>query len=182
MTTFNERLIKLHRGSDMSQDATVAAIKRVTGVSITQGTFSNYMRSTEPDVTALRAIANFYGVSTAWLTGETDDRRPLKHIMAQLADLSFSPDVVAAAKILAQMPEDERAEICAMIAARYRQFETMQNLIKVVELFDHDGAISRRVKELSGFDLGKASGDFVSDDLFGDSNLNGTGEQLALIN
>lgn len=167
----------------MSQEATVKAIHRITGVQILQTTFSNYLRNTEPDISTCTAISQFYNVSLEWLAGLTDDRRPLNQIAARLDELSFDRDVEGAAKLLAQMPEDERGEICAMIAARYRQFETMQNLIKVVELFDRDGSIARRVKELSGIDLStsKPSDDLVSDDLLGDSNLNGTGEQLALI-
>lgn len=181
MPKFNDRLSQIHRNSDMSQESTVKAIERVTGAKIPQTTFSGWVRDKEPDISSAVVLAQFYNVSLEWLAGMTDDRRPLNQIAGRLKELSFGRDVEAAAKLLSSMPEDERAEICAMIAARYRQFETMQNLIKVVELFDNDGSIARRVKELSGIDIGKSSGDLVSDDLFGDSNLNRAGEQLALL-
>jgi len=183
MTKFNDRLSQAHRGSDMSQEATVAAIQRVTGAKIPQTTFSGYLRETEPDTSNMAAIAQFYNVSLEWLAGMTDDRRPYDYILNRLGELSFSRDVESAAKILALMPEDERAEICSMIAARYRQWETMNSLIKIVEKFDSDGSIARRVKELSGLDLGggNAGGNLGGDNTFGNGNLNSTSEQLALI-
>lgn len=183
MSKFNDRLSQIHRNSDMSQEGTVKAIERVTGAKIPQTTFSGWVRDKEPDISSAVALAQFYNVSLEWLAGMTDDRRPLNQIAGRLKELSFGRDVESAAKLLSSMPEDERAEICSMIAARYRQWETMRSLVQVVEMFDRDGAISRRVKELSGLDLGtsKSSSDLVSDDLFGDSDLDGIGEQLALI-
>ena len=183
MSKFNERLSRLHKNSDMSQDATVQGIHRVTGTRIIQTTFSNYLRETEPDISVAASIAKFYNVSLEWLIGEVEDRRPVVQIIDRLNNLSFSKEVEGAAKILMEMPEDERGEIVAMIATRYRQWETMNSLIKIVEKFDSDGSIARRVKELSGLDLGggNAGGNLGGDNTLGNGNLNSTSEQLALI-
>jgi len=167
----------------MSQEATVEAIRRVTGVRMPQTTFSGYMRETEPPASIAGAIARFYNVSIEWMIGETEDRQPLPSALKRLSDLSFSRDVEKSAQLLMQLSEDERAEIVAMIAARYRQWETMNGLIEIVNRMDSTGTLAERIRDLSGIDIGssKTRGQFVDNDLLSNGDLGCANEQLPLI-
>lgn len=183
MSIFNERFFRLHKSGGLSQTGTAEKIYDATGVKIPQTTLSDYLHRTEPDISIAAAIAKTYNVSLEWLAGMTDDKQPLSSMVRRISEMTMSPDVERAARLIAQMPEIQQNEIVSMVIAKHKQWQATKDLIEVVRQFDGNGVLSARIAELAGLDIRgpDAVSEFISDNLFSNGDTH-SGDQQVPIN
>lgn len=95
---------------DMPQTELITIMKG-NGVEIKAGRLSHYMQGRNyPDPDVLAAIAKAFGVSTDYLVGLTDDKRPVDELREQLAIAKGKSKVD---NILEILDKDQRAQVLA---------------------------------------------------------------------
>lgn len=89
MATFNERLKRLREEKNMTLDELAKALKT------TKSTLSRYENALrEPKVDFLSEASTFFGVTTDYLLGKTDERFPEKLKMISIDDLDFPEEMM----------------------------------------------------------------------------------------
>lgn len=158
---FGQRLRKLHEETDLSQEQAVEMIRKRTGHAIHQTTFSAMMRgANQPTLPTLLALARSYRVNLEWLTGLTNERKPVDELSGRIMELSFPAEVESAAKMMAQLPPEQQRRWSAIIEGEYKEREERQQniekwnqLSRLVSLMDGTGALRTRIESETGISL-----------------------------
>jgi len=74
ISIFGERLRMLRKGKGYSMERFCDAFNKETGQKLSKSTVARWERGDiEPMVSSVNSIARFFGISSMWLIGETDD-------------------------------------------------------------------------------------------------------------
>ncbi len=158
MDTFSNRLRDLHDGTGLSQEQAVEMIKKRTGLTIHQTTFSAMMRgANQPTLPLLTALARAYQVNLEWLSGITSERKPVDELSSRIGELSFPEEVERAAKMMAQLPAEQQSRWAAIIEGEYKEreerkqnAERWERLSRLVSLMDNTGSLRARIEAETG--------------------------------
>lgn len=158
---FGQRLRELHEETELSQEQAVEMIKKRTGYTIHQTTFSAMMRgANQPTLPVLLALAKAYRVNLEWLSGLTSERKPVDELSSRISELSFPSEVESAAKMMAQLPPEQQRRWSAIIEGEYkereerrRNTEKWDQLSRLVSLMDSTGTLRSRIETETGISL-----------------------------
>lgn len=129
---FGKRLADLHRATGLSQAEEVKHIKPDGKKPLGQSTFSSYTRGEKsPTLEALRALAVRFRVSTDYLCNLTDDPRPIDVILKRLQKLDLPEEVLQAAKMLVELPSQDRVALISQIEATRLNYIRWKSLAKL---------------------------------------------------
>jgi transcriptional regulator with XRE-family HTH domain len=160
-STFCQRLRQLHEETELSQDQAVEMIKKRTGYTIHQTTFSAIMRgANQPTLPVLLALAKAYRVNLEWLAGTANERTPVDELSLRVAELSLPEEVERAAKLMAQLPPEQQRRWGAIIEGEYKEreerkhnAERWERLSRIVSLMDKSGDLRARIEAETGISL-----------------------------